>query len=174
MKLLEEFEVAKRSVLIRLRHMEAYVQTPTPPPTPQASTSSRDSDEQSLPERKVTDKDYHNLAQQYRERDAMESLHKSKIEVLRGKQNKSLENFMNKKDREIASLKVAQGNAVKEADETAALEREALRQALDENRKKLEARWSLEAQIERAKLETITGLHYAALPDITISDDGMR
>lgn len=84
--------------------MEAYCQNPTPPPTPVDPTSGRPSIDITLPERKVTDRDYHNLAQQYRERDAMDTLHTSKINVLRGKQKRAVENLMRKKELGIENL----------------------------------------------------------------------
>ena len=168
MKLVDEFELAKRAILIRLRHMEAYVQNPTPPPTPQTSTSIRNSDGLTLPERKVTDRDYHNLAQQYRERDAMETLHRSKIEVLRGKQNKALEIFAAKKDRELLNLKADHAKAIKAMDETHAQEEEGMIDIFNKRRGRLEARWRLQAGVESMKLEQITGLKHAELPDVLV------
>ena len=172
MKLVDEFEVAKRTVLVRLRHMEAYVQNPTPPPPPQDSTFGRNSEERSLYERKVTDRDYHNLAQQYRERDAMETLHRSKIEVLRGKQNKALENFITRKEMELTTLKCEHEKALKQAGELEALDEKALTDALNDKRRKLEDRWRLQASIERARMERVTGLKYAALPEVAIGREG--
>jgi hypothetical protein len=168
MKLVDEFELAKRAILIRLRHMEAYVQSPTPPPTPENSTLSRNLDERNLPERKVTDRDYHNLAQQYRERDAMETLHRSKIEVLRGKQNKALEAFVAKKDRELLLLKAEHAKAVKATDETQAQEEEGTNDDFNERRRRIEARWRLQSSVERTKIERITGLRHADLPDVFV------
>ena len=177
MKLLEEFNIVKRAILTRLRHMEAYCQNPSPPPTPQASTSSHDSDEQeksSFPERRVTDRDYHNLAQQYRERDAMESLHKSKIEVLRGRQNKALEIFTMQKEREVAALQVANEKAVKKCEKKYLIEEEASRQALGDKKARLEARWRVQALIERAKMEKSTGLKFGCLPEMVVDEVGRR
>ena len=168
MKLVDEFELAKRAILIRLRHMEAYVQNPTPPPTPQTRTSAYSSDELCLPERKVTDRDYHNLAQQYRERDAMETLHRSKIEVLRGKQNKALEIFVMKMDRELLLLKAEHAKAINATDETHAQEEEGMNDDFNERRQRLEARWRLQSGIERMKLERITGLKHAELADVFV------
>ena len=168
MKLVDEFELAKRAILVRLRHMEAYVQNPTPPPNPQTSTLARNSAELNLPKRKVTDRDYHNLAQQYRERDAMETLHRSKIEVLRGKQNKALETFVAKKDRDLLVLKAEHAKAVKATDETHAQEEERMNDEFSEKRRRIEVRWRLQSSVERMKIERITGLKYAELPDVYI------
>ena len=62
MKLQREHENDKQKAMVRLRYMEAYCQNPTPPPTSVDLTSGRPSIVPALPERKVTDKDYHNLA----------------------------------------------------------------------------------------------------------------
>lgn len=169
MKLVDEFELAKRAILVRLRHMEAYVQNPSPPPSPQTSPSARHSDELNLPERKVTDRDYHYLAQQYRERDSMEMLHRSKIEVLRGKQNKALETFAAKKDREMLLLKSEHAKAIKAAEEAQAQEEEGMNDEFNEKRRRLEARWKLQFRVERTKVERMTGLRYADLPDVLVA-----
>jgi hypothetical protein len=168
MKLVDEFELAKRAILVRLRHMEAYVQSPTPPPTSQISTLTRNSDEKNLPERKVTERDYHNLAQQYRERDSMETLHRSKIDVLRGKQNKAFETFVAKKDREVLLLKAGHVKAIKATDETHAQEEESMNDDFNEKRRRIEARWRLQTNVERMKMERITGLRYADLLEVLV------
>jgi rubrerythrin len=168
MKLVDEFELAKRAILVRLRHMEAYVQTPSPPPTPNTITSTRNSDELNLPERRVTDKDYHYLAQQYRERDSMETLHRSKIEVLRGKQSKALETFAAKKNREMLLLKSEHAKAIKTTEEAQAREEESMNEEFNEKGRRLEARWRLQSQVERTKIERTTGLRYADLPDVLV------
>ena len=170
MKLVDEFQLAKRATLIRLRHMEAYMQNPSPPPPSQSGTSARDSDELNLPKRVVTDRDYHNLAQQYRERDAMETLHRSKIEVLRGRQNKALEAFVAKKDRELLLLRAEHAKAVNTADETQAQEEERMNDDFNNKRRRIEARWRLQSIVERAKMERATGLKYADLPDVLIGE----
>jgi len=151
--------------------MEAYCRNPTPPPTPIDAVVGRPSTDSSLPERKVTDKDYHSLAQQYRERDAMDTLHTSKINVLRGKQKKAVENLMNRKEREINKL---EQELLKELDAT---EKEFSNQqstvvlTLRKKKARLEARWKTQALIERTRVERATGLQYAPLPDTVVVED---
>jgi hypothetical protein len=167
MKLQKEHELEKRTVMVRLRHMEAYCQNPSPPPTPVHPASGRLSTDSSvLPERKVTDKDYHSLAQQYRERDAMDTLHASKINVLRGKQKKAVENLMRKKGRELERLEATQGNELAAVDQDFATQEANLRLALGVKRARLEARWRTQALIERTKMEHATGLKYGPMPDV--------
>jgi hypothetical protein len=165
----KEHEAEKRTVMARLRHMEAYCRNPTPPPTPVDSASGRPSTDV-FPERKVTDKDYHSLAQQYRERDAMDTLHASKINVLRGKQKKALENLVRKKEKEIEDLERNQAKALAQIDLDFASQEANLRAALGVKRVRLESRWRTRALIERTKIERQTGFKHAPLPDVTAGE----
>lgn len=169
--MVQEHEVEKRTVMLRLRHMEAYCQNPSPPPTPVDTASGRPSSDSPLPERKVTDRDYHSLAQQYRERDAMDNLHSAKINVLRGKQKKAVENLMARKERELDNLRKEQKKELAAIDRDFAGQEANLRLALGVKRARLESRWRTQALIERTKLEKVTGLKYAALPDVVAIED---
>ena len=167
LKMQQEHEAEKRTVLTRLRHMEAYCRNPTPPPTPVDPSSGRPSLEANLPERRVTDRDYHNLAQQYRERDAMDTLHASKINVLRGKQKTAVENLVRKKEKEIENLERDQEKKLEQVDKDFAAQEDNLRNALGAKRARLEQRWRTHALIERTKVERQTGLKHGPLPDVT-------
>jgi hypothetical protein len=171
LKIQKEHDMEKRAVMIRLRHMEAYCRNPTPPPTPVDALSGRPSTDSSLPERKVTDKDYHSLAQQYRERDAMDTLHMSKINVLRGKQKKAVENLMNKKEREINMLEQELQKELSAVDQESSNQQASVTLTLGQKRARLEARWRTQALIERTKAEKATGLPYASLPDIVAIEE---
>lgn len=153
MRLMEDLEAEKRTCVIRLRHMEAYCHSPSPRPTSASDSSSPKSPSArpDLPYRKVTDKDFHNLAQQYRERDAMENLHRSKIEVLWGRQEKQYSDYVARKTREINQMKAEHGEEIEKDDLDARAEEEGLTLALAERRDRLERRWRLQLMIERAK-----------------------
>ncbi|KEF58025.1 uncharacterized protein A1O9_05948 [Exophiala aquamarina CBS 119918] len=171
LKIQKEHDMEKRAVMVRLRHMEAYCRNPTPPPTPIDAVSGRPSSDSSLPERKVTDKDYHSLAQQYRERDAMDTLHMSKINVLRGKQKKAVENLMNKKELEINQLELELQKELDAVEKEFSNQQSSVTLILGQKRARLEARWRTQALIERTKVEKATGLQYAPLPDIVVIDE---
>ena len=173
MNLIKELDAEKKAVLIRLRHMEAYCHNPSPPSTLKSSTSSCQSlDEQPrYPERRVTEKDYHNLAQQYRERDAMESLHRSKIEVLRGRQDKSYEAFAERKKKDLAELEAANEKSLHAADWRHQKDEEVLVDALNKRGMRLQKRWRLQELIERTKLEKNTGKRYALLHVVVVGQD---
>jgi len=166
MKMHKEHDIEKRAIKVRLRYMEAYCANPTPPPTPIDPTSGRPSTDFSLPERKVTEKDYNNLAQQYRERDVMDNLNAAKINVLRGKQKKAVENLTRKKELEVERLQKEQQKELDRIDLDFGQQEALLNLALGTKRARLEQRWRLQALVERTKVEKTSGLKYAALPDV--------
>jgi hypothetical protein len=171
MKLIEDLEIEKRACVIRLRHMEAYCHGPSPPQTPSSDRSSLDSPQGlNLPYRKVTDKDFNNLAQQYRERDTMENLHRAKIDVLRGRQEKQYSDYIAKKAKEVNNLETDHREGIEKAELNSKAEEELLQMAFADKRVRLERRWRLETRIETAKQEKITGLKFATPPDILIGD----
>ncbi|OCT53852.1 hypothetical protein CLCR_10105 [Cladophialophora carrionii] len=171
MKMEAEHDLEKRAVMLRLRHMEAYCQNPTPPPTPVELLAGRASTDSVLPERKVTEKDYHNLAQQYRERDIMDTLHTSKINVLRGKQKKAVERFLEKKEKELECMEREQKKELALIDRDFTSQETDLRLALDTKRARLESRWRTQALIACTKAETSTGLKHAPLADVVAIED---
>ena len=168
----KEHEAEKRTVMTRLKHMEAYCQNPTPPPTPVDPTSGRPSLDAVLPERKVTDRDYHSLAQQYRERDAMDDLHAAKINVLRGKQKKAVENLLRKKEKEVEDLERAQEKELQQVDKDFNAQEENLRSALASKRARLELRWRTQALIETTKTEKLNAPKHRPLSATTNVPNG--
>lgn len=187
LKMIQDHESEKRSILSRLRHMEAYCQNPSPPPTPiefnfsgsdgtasplsmTRGSSDTISATVTLPERKVTDRDYHNLASCYRERDAMDNLQASKINVLRGKQKRAVENFITRKEKEIEKLETLQAKEIDEVDREFGVKEAECRAEFWEKRQILETRWNLQTMIEKAKLEKQTGLTYEVLPVLVLNE----
>jgi hypothetical protein len=166
MRKIREHEYDKKATMVRLRHMEAYCHSTTPPPVEELPTNKGKVPEIQASRRKVTDKDYHSLAQVYRERDAMDVLHTSKINVLRGKQKRAVEDFALKKEREIEALERQQAEELENLDQEARREECNLKLALGVKRAQIETRWRLQALVQRTKLEKGTGLKYAAMPDI--------
>ena len=168
MDLIADLETEKRACLIRLRHMEAYCHGPTPPPTPRPNGTSATSAEEQRPSRKVTDRDFHNLATQYRERDAMNNLHRSKIEVLRGRQEKIYQGFVTRKEREAAEMEQQDREKYEAFCKKCDGEEELLEKALEEKKTRLQQRWKLQEQVERSKVEKLTGTPPEPLPELSI------
>lgn len=104
----------------------------------------------------------------------MESLHRAKIEVLRGRQEKQYSDFIAKKAREIEDLEAEHAGAVGAAEAEFNDEEEALSMAFVEKRERLERRWKLESLIEVARQERSTGLSFAAPPEIVVLADPVR
>lgn len=169
LKLQKEHELARKAIQTRLKHMEAYCQTPSAPDSPlQLACEHRPSVDSiiTLPARQVTQQHYENLAQVYHDRDNMADLHASKINVLRGKQKKALRNFILRKEREVEQMEKEQERELDLIDlEYAKLEAE-IRQEFEVKRSRLEARWKLQALIERTRVERSTGLRHEGLPDL--------
>lgn len=157
-------------MLIRLRHMEAYCQSPSISPSSSGarnSGTSVSSFEEHEP-RHVTDKDYRTLAATYRERDAMDGLHQSKIEVLRGKQERQLRDFTARKEREVDQIIKVNDGAEVHMEHESRKDLDALQQALDEKKSRLERRWKIASTIEVAKMEAKTGKTFALPDDLKI------
>lgn len=168
MKQMKEHDAEKRAIQMRLRHMEAYCQTPSPPTSPIQSGFQRGSIDSTItmPERHVTQQHYENLAQAYHVRDNMDALQASKITVLRGKQKRTLQNLMLKKERLIEQLEKEQQKELDLIDFEFSKQEAEIRQEFDVKRTKLESRWRLQTLIEKTRLEKSTGLKYECLPDI--------
>lgn len=168
-----EHEVEKRAIQTRLKHMEAYCQTPSPPrsPTnPPLELRASEDSLRSLPERHVTQQHYENLAQAYHLRDNMDDLHVSKINVLRGKQKKALQNFILRKEREVQQMEKEHEKELDSVDRDYTKQETEIREEFEMKRSKLEARWKLQALIERTKMERSTGLKYEGLPDVIATE----
>ena len=169
MKQQKEHEAEKRAMQTRLKHMEAYCQTPSPPLSPIQSTFNHRPSIDSIstiPERHVTQQHYENLAQAYHIRDSMDSLHASKINVLRGKQKRALQNFMLKKERDIEQLEKTYEKDMDSIDKEYTRKEDEIKSEFDMKRSKLESRWKLQTLVEKTRLERTTGLRYDDMPDI--------
>lgn len=170
MKMIREHEYDKKATMIRLRHMEAYCRSTPSPADEDLSIKKEKIPETQASRRKVTDRDYNNLAQVYRERDAMDVLHTSKINVLRGKQKRAVENFMLKKDREVEALERQQAKDIEDLDQEARKDESTLMLAFGVKRAQIETRWRLQVLVERTKMEKSTGLKYAMMPDVLATE----
>lgn len=146
-------ELERQACETRLRHMEAYCNSPM--------------SIKGMPTRTVTDKDFRELAQQYHVRDSMESLHDSRINVLREKQAKQVERVLAKQDEELAKLGEQKDSEIAELglkfNQAVAEDQN----ALEERKHRLERRWVLAEAVARRRLEIGTDEQYAPLPPIT-------
>lgn len=167
----EKLEVERQNCLIRLRHMEAYCHSPSPPPTPKSELALANDQlgEKHFPGRKVTDKDYHNLAAQYRERDAMPGLHQARMEVHLAKQEREYARFVAERTRGLAQLVAGHNKLETKLDNNCGKEEKALEQSFADKASRLRSRWKIQGLILCAKLERQSGLKYAAPHELSIS-----
>lgn len=158
MELRATLKQSERSVRIRLRHMEAYCDG-----LGRAASGSN-------PARVVTERDLRELGQAYNVKDDMERLHQAKINVMRDKQAKQMEQLLERQEQEL------EAQAAKHAGELEALElgfeaevKELLR-VFAERRDRLSKRWNLAEEIERKRLEDETTLTFAPMSAVEWPD----
>lgn len=170
-----EFARAKMNSRTRIKYMEGYFQTASPPGSPATASSGRVSSEsfvdpeKALPTRVFTQQQKEQLEQQYHLHESMDALHEARIKVLRDRQEKKLEETMMRLERELNNL------CAQHTQEVAALQIEhrneetATIQAFDAKKIELQQRWDLEETILRRRLEKHTGKPYGPLPPISFS-----
>ncbi|KAI9829400.1 MAG: hypothetical protein M1819_006337 [Sarea resinae] len=152
MELRENLDQQQRSCLVRLRHMEAYCHGMN--------------DAGTLPSRTVTERDIHELQQQYKVRDGMENVHQSRINVLREKQAQQLD-ALNVKQKEEGETLLVQSKLEFEMLEARFAAEEAEFAALyKERRHRLELRWAIDEKLARLKLAKDQSTQFGALPPI--------
>ncbi|KAI9675068.1 MAG: hypothetical protein M1817_001475 [Caeruleum heppii] len=140
----------QKSMSIRLRHMEAYV-----------NTIQRHDDQ---PARVVSDRDRNELGQQHNIRDDMDRLHQARINVLRDKQAQQLEALSMRQEEEHTKLLDRSADEVHALEERSAFEERAFDVSFQERRVRLTNRWRRVEQIARKKLEIQDGVVYGPFP----------
>lgn len=92
LELRNSLDQSERSVRLRLKHMEAYCDGLGRHPVSPAPT------------RVVTERDLRELGQQYNLRDGMDRMHQAKINVMRDRQTKRMEELLDRQDAELDKL----------------------------------------------------------------------
>ncbi|KAL8417392.1 hypothetical protein RB596_007496 [Gaeumannomyces avenae] len=174
-------EQRARSVKIRLRHMEAYCDglgrnvTPFGPEDATASgsnstesrsgTSSPGRRDSMMPTRVVTERDLRELGQQYNMRDDLERLHQSRINVLRDRQTKNMEELQERQEAEMERLLGRRDEEIEDLEARFAAEDDAVLRAFSSQRERTQGRWSLRIEILRHEMEAKSdGLKYGPIP----------
>ncbi|PKS09457.1 hypothetical protein jhhlp_004073, partial [Lomentospora prolificans] len=152
MDLRETLEQSERSIRIRLKYMEAYCDK---------LGQSTDSD---MPPRVVTERDLRELGKQYNLRDGMERLHTAKINVLRDRQLKAMEELVERQEEEWQKLLSKRDEEIENLAAEFALEEDMLAREFGLRQTKLQWRWNLQVEILRRKLEEEHKVKYASIP----------
>lgn len=155
MALRETLEASERSVRIRLKYMEAYCEG--------LGRGGGDEDE-SRPARKVTERDLRELGQQYSLRDGMERQHTARINVLRDRQLKAVEELVERQEDEWARAVARRDDETEDLAVGFALEEDDLVRELERRERGLRWRWILGVEILRRRLGGQHGVRYAAVP----------
>jgi hypothetical protein len=154
MELRASLKQAERSVQIRLRHMEAYCDG--------LGRSANGAN----PARVVTERDLRELGQQYNLRDGLERLHQSKINVMRDKQAKQMEQLLYRQGEELEKLANKQNEELNALEDNFGFEEEKFVKVFRERRDRLQHRWIVTEEIERKNLENKMSLKFAPMSPV--------
>lgn len=161
MDLRNTLEASARSVNIRLKHMEAYCDGLG------RNSGSSSPDSNSPYQRVVTERDLRELGQQYNIRDGMERSHQAKINVMRDRQAKRMEELIDRQETEYESFLDRNREELNELTAQAVQEENALAATFSARKSKLVRRWELAIEILRKELEDQDGVKYAPIPTPT-------
>lgn len=99
----------------------------------------------------------------------MHSLHRSRIEVLRGRQERQHSDYIARKARELNQLEGEHEEEMSLVDEEAKVEMEGLERAFEVKRGRLEGRWRVEVRVEIEKgTRRVEGGKVEVPPDIVL------
>jgi hypothetical protein len=160
---IKEFDKAKRHSEIRIRHMEGYFHTPSPPQSPTLGSDAARSN------RIVTQRQKEQLAQEYHDRDSMNQLHDARVKVLRERQERQLQETSARLENELEALVMRNTDSITDLERDHQREEQEILQAFDRKKAKLRWRWNIEEAILRKKLQQRDGKPYGPLPTISFS-----
>ncbi|KAI1163571.1 hypothetical protein F5B18DRAFT_311541 [Nemania serpens] len=147
-------EQREKNVRIRLKHMEAYCDRLGHSPTSE------------MPSRVVTERDLRELGQQYNLEKNMKQLHQAKINVMRDRQAKALEELLERQEGELERLTEKNVKDVEHLESDFADEEDILATTFGARQSTLEMRWRLQVEIMRKILENERGVRYNLLPSL--------
>ncbi|EEP75554.1 predicted protein [Uncinocarpus reesii 1704] len=157
--LMEEFKREKQTLRSRIRHMEAYFNTP------------RANDTDPLQPPREYGKEYRDrLRQKLHELATIDSLHQSKIKVLRDIQAKRYEKALEKWEQAVHRLQASNEHDLRNLESRCREEKDAAIVWLEAKRARLKARWTFEERIIRRKLEIDTRESFGPLPELSFGD----
>lgn len=147
-------EQSERNVRIRLKHMEAYCDGLGQNP------------DSGMPKRTVTERDLRELGQQYNVEKNMRQLHQAKINVMRDRQSKALEELQQRQDDELDKLLEKNRIELEALESVFADQEDALAMTFHTRRQTMNKRWELSMRILQKEMEAETGLRYSILESL--------
>lgn len=184
---LKEFEKAKRNSQTRIKYMEGYVSTSSPPQSPSRSGSesrrfeprthrqSQDGDgngggsQKQQQQRMLTRRQKEQLAQEYLDRDSMDRLHEARIKVLRERQEQQLQETADRLEKELQTLINKNAEAIIELERDHQRTEQEMLRTFETKKIRLRWRWNIEEAILRKKLEDKNAVPYGPLPIISFT-----
>lgn len=143
---------AEKSIKVRIKHMEAYCDGLGQNPT-----------ESTLPPRVVTEQNLRDLGHQYNLRDDMERQHQSKINMMRDRQSKKMENLLEKHEEDVEAQANADQTAKEEMCKRHKQEEDQFHNIFDGRQARTTARWALAIEVLCKELQEQDGLRYAVV-----------
>ncbi|KAI3320769.1 IBR domain-containing protein [Xylariaceae sp. AK1471] len=143
-----------KNVRVRLKHMEAYCDGLGQSPSSE------------MPSRVVTERDLRELGQQYNLEQNMLQLHGAKINVMRDRQAKAMEQLLERQECEMKRLTEKNAKEIEQLESDFADEEDTLATTFTVRQVMLDTRWKLEMEILRKDLENKRGLKYTLLPPL--------
>ncbi|KAF3768744.1 hypothetical protein M406DRAFT_337110 [Cryphonectria parasitica EP155] len=150
-------EQAEKSVRIRVKHMEAYCKKALG----RAPLADADAN---MPPRVVTEKHLRELGQQHNALEGMARLHQARINVLRDRQAKRMEELLERQEKELEKLGEKREEDIEDLAAEFAHEEDELTRVFDERRMRLVRRWELAIEILRVEMEKAKNTKYAPIP----------
>lgn len=151
MELRSTLEQSERNVRIRLKHMEAYCDGLGQKPN------------SNMPLRVVTERDLRELGQQYNVEKNMRQLHQAKINVMRDRQAKALEELLDRQEKEMDRLMEKNNKEVENLESDFADEEDVLAMTFNRRRSTMEKRWQISMEILRKEIENEKGERYSVM-----------
>lgn len=151
LELRSSLEQSERNVRIRLKHMEAYCDG-------LGQNLSTD-----MPKRVVTERDLRELEQQYNVEKNMKQLHQAKINVMRDRQAKALEELVQRQETELDRLVEKNDVEVENLESTFTDEEDVLATTFGRRKIAMSRRWELSMHILRKEQESDKVLSFSVL-----------
>lgn len=153
MELRSTLEQSERSIRVRIRHMEGY-----------CDGLGRSPDGLEMPPRVVTEQNLRELGHQYNLRDDLERQHQARINMMRDRQAKRMEDLLDSQEVELDKMADRQQSERDEIEGTFTREEEAIDSVFEARQSRLTARWDLAIEVLCKELEDKDGVKYALVP----------
>ncbi|RYO90124.1 hypothetical protein DL762_002849 [Monosporascus cannonballus] len=151
MDLRTALEQSEKNVRIRLRHMEAYCDRLGQKP------------DDGVPAHVVTERDLRELGQQYNVEKNMKQLHQARINVMRDRQAKALEELLERQENELQRATEKNSKEMENVESACADEEDTLLTVFAQRKAQLTRRWEICIDILLKELESATALKYAPI-----------